>query len=109
MSRNEEVVRHDVLAAGPGEPHRVPVVVDPGILAWHQKKARLCRLGGADRWDHRGEKVPLCIVATASEAPHSGGPVTAVGCHRLADRRIGSRGNGPGIGPKFLLGLFWKA
>src|SRR5262249_56432921 len=106
MIGNEEVVRHDVLAASAGEPHRVPVVVDPGILARHQKKARLCRLGVAGRWHHGGEKVPLRVVATAREAPDAGGSITAVGCPCLADRTLTSRPNGAGIGPEFLLGFF---
>ena len=87
----------------------MPIVVDPGILARHQKKARLRRLGPVGRRHHGGEKVPLRIVAAAGEAPDSGGPIAAVDRHRLADRRIGPRRDGAGVGPEFVLCLFGKA
>ena len=71
----------------PASPIVLPIVIDAGVLARHQEKARLRRRRRRPR-DHGGEEIPPRIVAAAGEAPDPGGPIAARDRHRLADRRI---------------------
>ena len=108
MSWDEEILRNDILAPGANEPHRAPIVVDAGVLARHEKKARYRRLASVDQRDHGGKEVPMGIVAAAVKAPNPKGTVATIHRHGPAGRSVGSCGNGAGLSPEFVLGLAAK-
>ena len=84
LVRDEDVVRDDRLAAGPLEPHRVPVVHDLEVGAGHQEPAAVggaVVVGGLHR---RGQ--PVSMIDPAGEEPLAGPAVAALHAGRLPDR-----------------------
>ncbi len=69
MGGNEHVPGDDGLAAGAGEPHRVPVVVDRAVGGRQQEESRLRRRSRLR--NHAADELPLRIVAAAAEATGS--------------------------------------
>ncbi len=107
MGGDEHIPGHDVLAAGAGEPHGVPVVVDGAVTGGQQEKSGLRR--AARLRDHAAEKLPLRVVAAAAEAPYAGEAVAAVGGHRLPHRGIAAGGERVAVAPDLILRLARKA
>src|SRR6266542_4221352 len=70
MGGNERVARDDVLAAGAGQAHGVPIVVDAALAGAQEKKSRL--RGFVRLWDHAAEELPLRVVAAAAKTSHAG-------------------------------------
>src|ERR1700694_4675975 len=104
MDRDKSIVGDDVLTAGTGEAHRMPVVVDGDVRGTQQKKPRLRR--PARLRNHAAEELPLRVVATTTKAARTGNDIAAV--HRLCPRhrRVGTGRKRAAIAPDLLLRLF---
>ena len=78
--RHKDVVDDEALAAGAGEPHGKPVVVDSDVAPGQEEETwHLAAVGPRHRRRHNG---PVGIVAAGGEAPAAGEAIAAVG--RLA-------------------------
>jgi hypothetical protein len=88
MQGDEGAAGDDALAAGAGEPHHAPVVLDRDVGGAEQEEAGLRR--PLRLRDHAAEELPLRIVAAAAEAARTGHDVTAVDRLGLRDRRVGA-------------------
>src|SRR5262245_61216656 len=102
MRRDEHVLGDDVLAAGAGQTHGPPVVVDDAVRGRYQDEAGL-RTGAVRQ--HGAEMQPLRIVAAAAEPPGSGNAVAAVDRSALTGGRIGAGRQSVAVGPVFVLRL----
>ncbi|MCY1422877.1 hypothetical protein D9M71_385740 [compost metagenome] len=91
MGRDEDILDHDVVAAGAAQAQHVPVRFDTVVGAWQQEGAMLAGKVAIGRQD-AAQQHPLAMFTAAGEAP---APADAVAARHHADfgRRHVGRGN----------------